>query len=380
MRSLSTAQFASARVHFNDSVVSFFTWWMRELQACIPTRWRALFAVDARCIVLRLGDDRIELRDVRNYQIGKPARETVVAAGDATHVLQGLRTRVRGFVQMAPVYVRVPLSRCLVRHVVIPAVALRRLDDVLALDLERTTPFRRQDVFSATQAIKTTPANAAHVPVAHIVFKAGPIEALLHSLVAARIDCAGIEVEAADGSVLPVRLTHGGSAQVPLPRPLAHLTKIAACLLIGVALTSVAALGTALFRREQALAALQTETSALQKRAVATRQRLTAAQSALVEAASPRLRKIESMSVLQVLEEVSRVLPDEAWVGELQLGPDGIVIDGHARSAAELIGLLSRAPAFRDVSFVTPVTRDAGKGQERFRIKFRADQAKRVRS
>lgn len=374
MPALSTAQFAGVRARFNDSANAFFVWWLRELLTCIPARWRAAFAVDARSRVLRLCDDGLELRDVR-HRLGKPARDTVVVAGDAATVVALARRGRRALAHIVPLYLRVPFALCLVRTVVVPVTALRRLNDVLALDLERTTPFKRHDVFSAACVLETSALHASQVPVTHIVFKASQIETVLQILNAARIDCAGIEVESFDGAVLPVRLVRGGTARAPVPRALAYLSKIVAILLIGVTLLSSALLALALYKREQALASLRTETSALQKRVGATRQRLGAAQSALAEVAGPRLRKIEASGLLQVLEELSRVLPDEAWIGELQLTKDGIVIDGNARTAAELIGLISAAPNFRDVAFAAPVTRDTGKGLERFRIRFKADRA-----
>jgi general secretion pathway protein L len=341
------------------------------LIACVPVRWREALAIDAKSTVLRLTLDTLELCEVRRANAGTPGREHVIAKGNLAAVMAEFREGRRFLARVTPTYLRVPQSQCLVRHVAVPVVGLRRLHSILALDLERSTPFLRSDVFSGAILPEGDRGGAPSVQVTHVVFKASYVEPLLQALSSAGIPCAGIEVEGRGGEVLPVRLGREGEAANTVPPLLARLKRASLILAAALGLIATATVALNAHTKGQVLTALRTENTALQKRAAVARQRLTEAQTAETETASLRLRKLEGVGLLQLIEELSRTLPDDVWVSELQLSGSEVTIDGQARAAAELIGVLSRNPHIREASFAAPVTRDPSKGVERFRIRFK---------
>lgn len=70
---------------------------------------------------------------------------------------------------------------------------------------------------------------------------------------------------------------------------------------------------------------------------------------------------------LEVLKELSRVIPETAWVQALTFSEKGLKLDGHAKSASELIPLLEDSPLFKDVAFLSTITK-SGDGKEKFKI------------
>ena len=64
-------------------------------------------------------------------------------------------------------------------------------------------------------------------------------------------------------------------------------------------------------------------------------------------------------------------LPDEAWLTELRLTGDQLVIAGFAARADGLIGLLDASPMLQEVRFAAPVTRDRPEAPERFQVAMR---------
>ena len=69
----------------------------------------------------------------------------------------------------------------------------------------------------------------------------------------------------------------------------------------------------------------------------------------------------------RMLNTLSQVLPDGTWVTNLQLGDDGTIhLQGFSRSAADLPGILDRAPEFSAARFVAPLVRNDADGTERF--------------
>jgi general secretion pathway protein L len=81
-----------------------------------------------------------------------------------------------------------------------------------------------------------------------------------------------------------------------------------------------------------------------------------------------------SPGVLEVWEEVTRVLPSHSWLTEMRLaGIPGsqeqqLTLAGLSPAAATLVGLFDRSPLFRDVALASPISLDPVEGKERFVI------------
>ena len=72
-------------------------------------------------------------------------------------------------------------------------------------------------------------------------------------------------------------------------------------------------------------------------------------------------------AILNILRELSRRIPEGAWVRRLKFSEEEVQIEGHAVSASELISLLEASSFFKDVVFLSTITKDKD-GRERFRI------------
>jgi Tfp pilus assembly protein PilN len=76
---------------------------------------------------------------------------------------------------------------------------------------------------------------------------------------------------------------------------------------------------------------------------------------------------------LNLLLELTRVLPDSVRVLDFRLEGDAVTLSGLAANAPDLIGLLEKSSAFRDVKFASPVVRKSEVGLERFDIAMRLE-------
>ena len=85
------------------------------------------------------------------------------------------------------------------------------------------------------------------------------------------------------------------------------------------------------------------------------------------------------ISKVEVLEELTRVLPETTWIWNLKYHGKEIELSGFADSASDLIPLLDKSPLFGKVEFMAPVTKemqmrgDGNKEKERFKIKARIE-------
>jgi general secretion pathway protein L len=91
-----------------------------------------------------------------------------------------------------------------------------------------------------------------------------------------------------------------------------------------------------------------------------------------------RIRSGE-ISKVELLEELTRVLPETTWIWNFKYNGKEIELSGFADSASDLIPLLDKSPFFEKVEFMAPVTKemhmrgDGNKEKERFKIKAKIE-------
>src|SRR5262249_59580951 len=148
---------------------------------------------------------------------------------------------------------------------------------------------------------------------------------------------------------------------------------IASVLLV---LFSAAMAVVALQRQYHALARLEVETNVARKEAQAVRKRLQDADSLSQRIGVLRLRRAEGIRLIALWEEVTRLLPDTAWLTDVRVENDVLWIDGYARSASELVGVIAASPMFSGVSLSAPVIREEPGASERFQIRMKIESAR----
>lgn len=79
-------------------------------------------------------------------------------------------------------------------------------------------------------------------------------------------------------------------------------------------------------------------------------------------------RRQKTPTVIQTLEELTRVLPDDTWVQTLDLKGKELLIQGETASSVRLIGLFEQSSIFRDASFRSPLTKGQGANTERYQL------------
>jgi general secretion pathway protein L len=82
---------------------------------------------------------------------------------------------------------------------------------------------------------------------------------------------------------------------------------------------------------------------------------------------------------IEILKELTQLLPNTAWIWNLKYNGKEIEISGYADSASDLLPLLDKSPLFEKVEFLAPVTKekhmrpDGEKEKERFKIKAKLE-------
>jgi Tfp pilus assembly protein PilN len=80
--------------------------------------------------------------------------------------------------------------------------------------------------------------------------------------------------------------------------------------------------------------------------------------------------KTKKMIALDILRELTAVLPKGAWLTRVRVTENTVDIEGYASAATELLPLLEASPYFIKVEFAAPTFRDTRSNAERFVIKM----------
>jgi general secretion pathway protein L len=345
-------------------------WWRDELVHLAPARVRAAFSADPMTLRIFLHENG---SDVATIQVrGLSGAEHFRPPQDRAAALSWAATQRRRWGALLSTEIALPASRCLIRQRELPAAAAERIEKILALELERTTPFGRQDVRQAWRATRTPAPGQATFEVAHVIAKRALIDPLLADARGLGLPIAVVDVADPDGRAMRVNLLDANEVPSSVADRLNWAIGIALGLFLCVA---VATVFTALDRQQQALAALATETGAARTEAQAVRKRQGDFDRLRERIGQLRLRRANNPSLVALWEGVSGLLPDSAWLTDMRLETDTLWIDGYARNAPELVGILAQSPLFSGVTLSSPVVREEARASERFQIRMKIETA-----
>ena len=223
-----------------------------------------------------------------------------------------------------------PAGWCLIREREVPAAASDRVREVLALELERSTPFSAQDVRQNWRKVSGPP-TAASLVVEHVVAKRRLSDPVLAEAKALGLPIAGVDVMDPSGCRMGFNLLERAEVPRSLTGRLNRGMAIAAALLI---IVTAAAGMIAVERQEDALRRLETDIGAARKEAQAVRMRLQDAESLFERIERLRLRRAQDFRAIAAWEEVTRRLPDTAWLTDMRIEDEVLWLDGYARSAS----------------------------------------------
>jgi general secretion pathway protein L len=351
----------------SDSLRRFGQWWLAEVLALLPARlsgWLTdrgsrtlLVGQDGDTIVLQLLGDR--RRALASARIGKAA-----FGPDTIDAFVRSCSLKRDDVRLGA---WLPPERIFARRLVLPLETRRSLDAVVAQDLAAKTPFRLEDILH--DHIAET--RDGKIVVTQWVVRRDFVGEVAQSLGLNVGELAFIESESADP----------GDA----PRPVLRLAQVRAdrhrwprMLLLALAMTAsvlaTLALGLAYARQQAMLDTLAGEMTAVRAKAQSVRAAMDKLDGEWASVAQIRARKVDAPGVLDIWDELTRIVPAHTWLTELRISDTPgsknrhVLITGYSAAAATLVGLVEKSALFADAALMAPISLDQTENKERFAI------------
>ncbi len=344
---------------------AFFGWWRAELLGGLPPRVREFLSPQRERLVARMVGDEVSLwRDANGgEELGRfrvsddeeIGRQTV---GSALARMEDAGPRV---------WFLLDSDEVLIQRLSLPAAAEENLRQVLAYEMDRHTPFTADQVCFDFRVLETAD-GSGQIRVELLTVRRETIERIFKLTAERGLELDGIDVSRprADGGLAelgvnmlePERRARRNHRHAKLIVALAALFLI---LLYGVMWQSLAA-------RERALEAF----SASNAQAATEAQEVAALREQLNEAREAALflsaQKKSQPVIMNVLDEITRVLPDQVWIQRLQVNADKVNLTGQAPEASTLLQLLEQSACLTGAAAKGAFTPDVQSNKERFTI------------
>ena len=337
----------------------FFRWWGGELAFLVPENLRKLLGTRRAQLVLRKLEDGLDA----DYS----DEAGVQNLGSFSLDEEGVRKREVLF-QERPELAEAELllllrpEQSLHKFIKLPAAAEENLNQVVAFEMDRLTPFKADQVYFAVRVLERLP-ETRQIRVGLVLAPRQKLDPILDELRAfgwmpERVDV-GLTASGQGHDLLPEKYRR---ARSKAPQIITAVSAVIFVLLLAAALLGPVSM------HESIEQELQQEVKVAGKVASEVESLKAEAEKMVHENGFLMRKKTEEPVMVDMLEELTKVIPDQTWLNGLQYRERKLVIQGQSPAASSLIGQLEASPYFKNVSFVSPVTKDVASGQERFQI------------
>jgi general secretion pathway protein L len=338
---------------------AFFGWWGSELASLLPGSFAGKTAARPRTRLMAAA------KTWRLETSGPDARTLVLDPDADDHAIAEQIMREGGAFELAGLDVLLPQGDVLIRRVELPSMADRSLHDALELQIDRLSPFTANTARIAYRRVGHDH-EAGKLAVEVAIVPNVRIEPLERRLQALGLKPGAIDIEDAAGGPSGFDLRKPPSAD---ERRRTRVLNLSLALIAAVVwVLALNAWGNAGESERASWNARIAELRPAAERSAAIRRRV----EALIEPIAIA-NAHDPARTLNVLDQLTRILPNDTRVLDFKLDGTRIEIAGLTSNAPDLIGKLEAAPAFKGVKFVSPVMRRAETTQDRFEIAMELD-------
>ena len=245
-------------------------------------------------------------------------------------------------------------------EVVMPLATEANLRQALAYEMDRHTPFKVEDVFYCWK-VNSRDREAGQLHFELFVTPRGPVESKVELLKRLGLNPSGIDVKDADGligiNLLPVALRH---------RVVNQQSRVNWAIAAGTLVLLVFVMTQSLWLREHQIENVEAAIEEVRAEAMAVQQIRKQIDDASEAAGFLQSHKIENGYKVEVIAELTRILPDDTFLDRLTVHAETTQMQGKSNNAQALIELINDSPFFENASFRGPTRLDNRSGKEIF--------------
>jgi general secretion pathway protein L len=342
-------------------VGQFFAWWIGELRLALPESWQRTLERAKRRVALQLRDGVLIVAADENRRLTDLGE--LPASLDATVQRQQAEDLLeQGDLEEAPRFLLLDIGRFLVRDVSLPMAAEANLRQVLTFEMDRQTPFRASAVHFDWKILERGPAG-------------GQLRLRLYVIPRGEVDAAVRDVEGHGFSLAGVDARDGGQSLglnlMPLEqrhRPVNRKARVNLALGGAALALLILTMAVSLYFRAHQVEELEQAIADVRGEANQVARIRTQIENAAEAAGFLATRRAESPLAVELLADVTRILPDDTFLERLVIGKTNVQLQGKSKNAQQLIELVNRSDYMESAAFRGSTRLDARTGLEIFEI------------
>lgn len=345
----------------SSPILRLLKWWARELGDMVPAVLRPRIRPPSKLLWAQVDAGHLNL-----WRWSRGGKQTIGQLPlDAAHANEQ-KVAFDALLSRAgrpPLGVALSDAQILRKKLGLPLAASQNLRQVLAFELGRQTPFTHDQAYFDARTLSEDRARQS-LQVELVVAPRQQLDELNACFKAWSVSPQFIAIEselASNGdcvNLLPPELR---------PRPgTARYWGYAAMASVTILLLAAVLLYPLWQKREIAIALLAPLSHA-QQRAHVVEGLKKEQERVLAEYNYPGEAKLARPPVVAMLEEISRLLPDNTWLQQLDIKSQEISLQGNTTGSSRLINLFEKSRLFADAQFKSPLVKAPG-GEERFQL------------
>lgn len=338
----------------------FFAWWAQALASWLPVSWRALFGLVHERLLLVCDGDGLVLRLQTSGGLRDVGR--VPWPSDVAEIDDPLAPLLASSIAELPRWLLLPGATGLRRRMLLPAAAAERLRDVLAFEIDRQTPFSADAVYYDARIVDRR--SDGQLDVELVAVPKTTMDAMTAELGVVAATLIGADLADNGGAPLGVNLLPNLQRNRAADPWRAWNWALATVAVIALA----AGMWQVLSNRRAAADAFEREVAASTQKARAVtvqRQQLLD----VVEGAA-FLNGIRSgrPTTVEVIDELSRRLPDTTYLEKLAIEDTNVLLIGLSSEASSLAQRLEGSKLWRSPALTGALQPDPRTRRDRFTL------------
>lgn len=350
------------------AVRAFFSWWREELVSLLPTALRIQLQYNEHQLVITPVDDGLQ---IANCHHGQPESQISLHPDENGEISQREAESLLYLQKRAGsgVVLRLPDDHVLTFSFPLPLEAEKNLHEVVGYELGRHAPFKLEQVYFDYEELerqkeqKKVWVTASVVPRNQVTPTLSMLRAwglVPNSItIGATREAKGEFCQLSSLNLLPPAARNNG--QRAMNRVVKALTATALLLLLAVT-------GYPILLQEVRIAELRQRVEEVKAEAVNVQSMRQELELAAQASAYVMEQKRNQPEVLDVLNALTTLLPDDTWLERLEMKGNRVRIQGMSEDASSLIQLLENDPLLQKVSFDSPIVNDPRTERFRFQI------------
>jgi general secretion pathway protein L len=348
----------------NGPVGAFVTWWLNELKLAMPASWqqklqhamrRVTLSLDGEILTVSVDENR-GLSVLENLPL---SRDTGLQRQEVDDLLE------RSELLEAPKFMLLDKEFALIKELKLPLAAESNLAQVLSFEMDRQTPFKASGVYFDWQVLERN-GTSGQLHVKLFVVPRQAADRVMRVLTDRGYALAGVDVRDGDRTLglnlLPAELRN---------RTINSKARLNLALGGACALLLAAVMAQSLYLRKHQVEELEAAIADVQGEARQVAQIRKQIEDASAAAGFLASRRAGSPLAIELLADVTRLLPDDTYLDRLVIGASNVQMQGKSQNAQQLIEKVNESEMLDAAAFRGSTRLDARSGLEIFEVNAR---------